>query len=91
MGNAKNTIRMTSKLETQEQDLEITTVSLRISKNLAERIYKRLSKGAEFDTIDSYTEFVLETVLNQVESEDSNDGHAIEVFSERDQEDVRAD
>jgi hypothetical protein len=71
-----------------EQDAQTT---LRIAKRISDRIERRLLKSSEFKTVDAYAEFVLEQVLNQIESQDEEElkmKKQDEVFSKEDQEDV---
>lgn len=68
-----------------------TQTTLRIAKRISDRISARLMKSSEFRTIDAYAEFVLEQVLDQIESEDEGNlpiKKEQEVFSKEDQEDV---
>ncbi len=75
---------------TEAPVIEVQESTIRVSKQITDRIERRLRKS-EFATVDAYAAYILEEVLNELEDDEtvsSKETSEKEVFSKEDQEDV---
>jgi Arc/MetJ-type ribon-helix-helix transcriptional regulator len=66
-------------------------IEIKIPKQIADRLQKRVDESeGEFKTVGAYVEYLLEQVVEKLDTESSEDKEEEPVFSEEDEEKVKA-